>query len=60
VIIEFAVIGCGLLYLCSIRLRRENDKIIDDFAKELMSCNERLGPEFEEVLYENLWELYQE
>ena len=36
-IIEFALIGCGLLYLYSMRLRRKHDAEMDAYAEELIA-----------------------
>ena len=36
----------------------EASEIISEFAAYLEAEQERLGPEFERVLFDNLWELY--
>ena len=45
-------------YVRSLRQCAEIDAAEVEFFKELRSRQERLGKEFAEVLFDNLWDLY--
>ena len=36
-----------------------SERFLLEFYLKLLAKQERLGPDFEKVLYDNLWELYE-
>jgi hypothetical protein len=38
----------------------ELDEVVSNLYKKLIKEQESLGPEFSKVLYDNLWELYEQ
>ncbi len=44
---------------CSSSSNTDFEAVVTDFFADLSSNQESLGPEFEQVLFENIWDLYQ-